>query len=139
MYCTQDDLIRRFGEDELIDLTDRSASGQVDANTIAEAITDAAAIMDSYLQPRYRGRMPFSPVPAVLERIACNLVRYYLYTNHKPDEVAKPYDEALKFLESVASGRVSIGSSEEEAPTTGGLPEMQSDGRTFGRSDQGFI
>lgn len=136
MYCTQADLERRFGEQELIDLSDHNNSNAVDTDVVAEAIADAEALIDSYLEKRYRDKMPFNPVPTVLERICCNMARYNMYTNHKPDEVQKPYDDALRFLEHVASGKVSLGA-DEQPPASGGLPQMESGGRVFDRSESG--
>ena len=132
MYCTQADMQRRFGEQELIQLTDRAGDDAVDADTVAEAIADAEALIDSYLEKRYREKMPFAPVPSVLESLACNIARYNLYTNNKPDEVEKPYLAALQFLKDVASGLVSLGA-DEHPPTAGGLPQMTSGGRIFDR------
>ena len=132
MYCTQADLERRFGQQELIQLTDRDGEDAVDVDTVAEAIADATALIDSYLEKRYRAKMPFSPVPSVLEPISCNIARYNLYTNGKPDEVEKPYKAALKFLEDVAKGVVSLGA-DEQPPISGGLAEMVSGGRIFDR------
>jgi phage gp36-like protein len=135
MYCAQADLERRYSVAELIQLTDRTGADAVNADIVDEAIADADALIDSYLEKRYRDRMPFDPVPTVLERVACVIARYNLYTNHKPDEVQKPYDEVLKFLEHVAVGKVSLGADSEQPPMTGGLPQMVSDGRTFGRAN----
>jgi len=138
-YCTQADLERRYGEQELIDLSDRSGNNAVDTQVVAEAIADAEALIDSYLEQRYRSKMPFSPVPTVLERIACSVARYNLYSNSIPEAVQKAYDAAVDFLKAVVSGKASLGA-DEQPPASGGLPQMESDGRIFGRSDsEGFI
>ena len=46
MYCTQADIEERFGQAELVQLTDRTRTGQVDATTVARAITDASAELE---------------------------------------------------------------------------------------------
>ena len=52
MYCTQADIEERFGQAELVQLTDRTRTGQVDATTVARAITDASAEIEGYLATR---------------------------------------------------------------------------------------
>lgn len=139
MYCTQADLQRRYGDTELIDLTDTTGGGTIDSQTVESAIDDAAALIDSHLENRYRSRMPFTNVPSVLERIACALARYFLYTQDPPEAIQTHYKNAVKFLESVSAGAVSLGI-DEQPPTSGGLPEIQADSPVWKRADSsGFI
>ena len=43
MYCTQLDIAERIGQQELLQLTDRSRTGQVDSVAVERAISDAGA------------------------------------------------------------------------------------------------
>lgn len=116
-YITLQGLIDRYGDTELMQLTDALGTGVLDAAAINRAIADADAEIDAYLA----GRMvlPLSPVPLALERIAAVMVRYYLYKDAAPDLVAEQYKAAVKFLAEVSAGRAQLGPAE----TGGATPE----------------
>lgn len=106
-YATAADLIARFGEDELIQLTDRSGAGVPDAAVVARALEDSGAEIDGYLASRYR--LPLPTVPALLARIACDIARYRLWEDRASDEVRRRYEDARRLLENLSSGKVSLG------------------------------
>lgn len=136
-YCTLPDLIDRYGEAELIQLTDRERVGEINAEVIARAISDADGEIDSYLSKYPR---PISPVPKVLVRVACEITRFYLYDDDAPEQIEKRYFNATKFLQGVARGEISIGVDDTgAAPETSNDAEMVSGGNVFNRSDTGFI
>ena len=137
-YCTQQNMIDRLGQEELIQLTDRNDTGSIDVAVLSAAIADASAEMDGYISTRYK--LPLSNVPSVLSRIACNIARYNLYDDAATDQVAKLHDDAIAFLKSVSKGSVSLGladdGSKAEAADTA---QMETGGRVFGRGQGGFI
>jgi len=138
MYCSQDDLIKRFGEGELVDLTDESSTGAVDASKVTQAITDASASIDGYLAGRYQ--LPLANVPAVLNRLAADIARYFLYDNGASEQVQKRYDDAITFLMAVSKGNVALGLSDSGGDAAiNDSAEMASAGSVFGRSDNSFI
>lgn len=106
MYCTQVDLINRFGEWELIGLT-HPGGDTLNAAALDQAIEDAGAEIEAYLGGRYA--LPLNPIPKVLNRIACNLARYYLHDNAVPEAVEKAYQDSLRFLKDVSKGLVKLG------------------------------
>lgn len=106
-YATADDLIERYGEEELIRLTDRTGSGVADADTVARALSDADAEIDGYLASRYA--LPLQSVPNVLVRIACDIARYRLWADRASDEVRRRYEDARRYLESLSRGDVTLG------------------------------
>lgn len=69
-YCTQADLVREFGTEELVQLTDRAdpPTGQIDAERVAQAIETATAEINVYLEGRYP--LPLASTPTVLRRVA---------------------------------------------------------------------
>lgn len=138
-YATQDDMTARFGEREMIELTDRdNTAGEIVPDVLTPALDDAVAEIDSYLQSRYA--LPLSHVPAALIRIACDIARFRLYDDEAPEAVSERYQSAVKFLKSIATGQLSLGpSADGEAPTASGTAEMVSGGRIFGRDDESFI
>ena len=58
MYASLTDMQRRFGEAELLRLTDLMGVGQVDEAAVTVALTDASSLIDGYLAGRYGG-IPF--------------------------------------------------------------------------------
>ncbi|MEW6314133.1 MAG: DUF1320 domain-containing protein [Pseudomonadota bacterium] len=120
-YATQQDLVDRFGEQELIQLTDRNNNFVIDATVVARALADADAEIDGYLAGRYT--LPLASVPVVLVRLAADMARYFLYDDRATEQVKARYDSAVRFLRSVASGDVSLGlsSANQPAPQSGGV------------------
>lgn len=105
-YCTQQDMIDRYGEEELIQLTDRDQLNAINATVLGAAIDDATGTMDAYLGTRYT--LPLATVPAVLKRIGCDIARYLLHGNEAPDSVADRHGAAIEFLQAVAKGDLDL-------------------------------
>jgi phage gp36-like protein len=121
VYATLDDMAARFGEQELIQLTDviNIPPSTVDAARVGVKLADAQAFVDGYVGQVYR--LPLAgcakPVgseveylaPPVLTRITCDLARYYLYDDLAPEhEVYRRYKAALAELEAIATGRAQL-------------------------------
>lgn len=106
MYVAAQELIDRYGEEELIQLTDRHGMGAIDHAVLDQAIADASAEIDSYLAGRYT--LPLVEVPAALSRIACEIARYHLYDDAPTEAVKDRYDNAIRFLRSLAKGEISL-------------------------------
>ena len=117
-YCTQQNMIDRFGEIELIQRTDRASNTAINATVLAQAISDAGAEIDGYLTAY---ALPLAVVPANLVRLACDIARYYLYDDQVIEVVDKRYKVAIDYLKMVAKGTISI------APDTSGVVIAQSD------------
>ena len=142
-YCTTQALIDRFGESELIRLTERTDdnghyTNTLDQTQIDSAIVDATATIDSYLAGRYP--LPLAQVPPVLDRFACDIARYFLHDRSPLEEVTNRYKEALRFLEKAASGSISLGiDAQGKRPETNDGAVIESDGHVFSRKDKAFI
>jgi phage gp36-like protein len=133
-YATQADLVSRFGEIELRQLTDRATppAGVVDAAVVAEALSDAEATINSYISVRVAVPVP-APLPPALVRAACNIARYLLWKDRASEKVRTDYTDALKWCADVAAGRVALGNS-GDAPTTppsAGRPQVVAPPRKF--------
>lgn len=131
-YATLADLISRFGETEIIQLSDRSGTGAIDSAVVDAKLADASAEVDAYLQGRYT--LPLAVVPLSLKRIAADIARYHLYDDRATEQVTQRYKDAIKFLESVAKGVVQLGldPASQPAPASGG-PQFTVPGRIFTR------
>jgi phage gp36-like protein len=105
-YAAIDDLIARFGEDELTQLTDRDGSGSLDSRALETALDESASVIDSYLRGRYA--LPLLPVPKLLTGICCDLTRYALYADAVPDALNDRQRAALSQLRDLAAGRARL-------------------------------
>ena len=140
MYCTVEALINRYGEQELIALTDKQGeTGAVVTQVAQQAIFDADATIDAYLASRFT--LPLANVPSVLERLSGDISRYFLYDEQVSEQIAKRYEAAIKVLEQVAKGNVSLGLSEIGiAPQNNDSATISSSGSVWGRQQsKGFI
>ena len=135
-YATQANLVDRFGETELVQLTDRATppAGTIDATVVTRALTDADNKINSYLAARYT--LPFASVPEILLQLACDIARYYLYEDRVTEIVQKRYDNAIAQLRDISAGKASLGLDAEgdvAAPAAGGGPVASGGDRVFTR------
>jgi len=123
-YAVSADLVARFGQQEMVQLTDLTnyPASTIDAARVATAIDDACALIDSYVGQVYQlplagcAKPPTLPggsvdyvAPPALTRIACDLARYYLHDDLAPEnEVYRRYKEALRELEAIAAGKAQL-------------------------------
>lgn len=103
-YATLQDLVDRFGERELVDLTDRAGGGTIDVTVVQRALDDGAEMIEGYLAKRYT--LPLSAPVARLTAVACDIARYQLYTVAPSEVVTARYRDAERWLRDVADGRV---------------------------------
>lgn len=114
-YVAQADFVARFGQTELDQVLITS-----DGRTFAAAADDASAVIDSYLAsvPGRSYVLPLVTVPGRVLELGCDITRYKLWGQAAPEIVTARYEAAIKFLEGVAKGELSIVGLEEE-PTEG--------------------
>ncbi|NWO05564.1 MAG: DUF1320 domain-containing protein [Alteromonadaceae bacterium] len=138
-YAGQSDMVNRFGEQELIQLTDRDHTGAINTVVLDRALADSTAEIDGYLASRYQ--LPLTNTPTVLVRVCSDIARYHLHDDHIPEPVEARYKTAVDLLRQVSNGRVSLGVSDTGAePTSNDGVEMQSGGRVWDRNtSKGFI
>ena len=119
IYATVADLVARFGELEIVQLTDQDhiPPSVINVAAVDVKIADACALADSYIGQVYRlplagcakpvpGAAPEYVVPPVLVRLVCDLTRYYLHDDLAPEnEVYRRYQAAMKELEKIATGK----------------------------------
>jgi phage gp36-like protein len=131
MYAPLADLIDRYGERALRQLTDRGdvAAEAVDTALVERTIADASALADGYLRARL-GLPLAAPPPALKLQVAA--IAYHLLHGDRPtEESRKGYEGALAWLRDVAAGKVRLA---DEAPTpAAGEARMVAPDRTFSR------
>lgn len=138
-YATKQDLIDRFGELELKQLTDRvnRPPTTIDVVVVDRALGDAAALIDGYLAKVYE--LPVVSTPPVLVKNAADIARYYLHGKaaEKDSPVTRAYNEAVAWLRDVSKGVVRLdlgdGSGTEPAAAGGGAIRANPSSRVFRR------
>lgn len=109
VYCTPQDLIDRFGQNEVAQLAP-SLLGQVDTARVQRACNDAGDMVDGYLRPRHT--LPLSAVPTILVKLSAAIARFELHLggDRQPtDQVRQDRDQAIAFLKDVAAGKADLG------------------------------
>lgn len=108
-YATQQNMLDRFGERELIALTDRDNTGVVDVVVLAQGLKSADDEINPYLAARYT--LPPASVPAIVSSFACDIARYRLCGAEviETEEIRNRYKDAIKFFEKVSKGEISLG------------------------------
>jgi len=102
-YATQQDLVDRYGERELLELTDKGNLGTVDDTAVTRALDDAADLIEAALAGRYV--LPLNSVPRLLTSLACTIARHNLFAEGPPEHVRKAFEDARKTLADIAAGR----------------------------------
>lgn len=132
-YAIQAELTERYGEQRLIDLTDRAdpPAGTIDATVVARALTDTDALIDGYVGARYD--LPLASVPALLRDLALAIAFYKLHLDMAPEKVAEDYREALRTLDRIAKGTVKVDIAGDEPAAADNSIQVESRDRVFSR------
>ncbi|MBA4382760.1 MAG: DUF1320 domain-containing protein [Sideroxydans sp.] len=138
-FASKANMIARFGEPEVIALTDRQNLGVVDDAVLDGALAEADAEIEPYLAPRHK--LPLANVPKILTGFACDIARYRLCGAGvtETDEVRNRYKDAIKFMDSVASGKLGLGldAANNVAAPTNTVQFSAPGGRVFDRGARG--
>lgn len=108
-YATVDDMIARFGSEELIQISTPAGQDQdgIVADVVMAAVTDASAMMDGYIGRRYR--VPMDIPPSIVTAVCCDMARWRLSIGggRTPSETIRTgYKDAITWLTDVSVGRV---------------------------------
>ena len=136
-YATVADMIARFGELEVLQLTDRNQEGVIDKAVAKTALDDATAEIDAYLG---RFKRPFGKIPPLLVRLCCDIARYRLTAAQGvliTEEIRNRYKiDVLDLLRAMDKGEVQLGvddSGEEVAAGEDGIVFVNGKNKVFGR------
>ncbi|WP_051361128.1 gp436 family protein [Desulfuromonas sp. TF] len=119
MYTTLAALLERIPEEALIQLTDDGGLGTIDQDKVDAAIARAAQEIDAWCGARYQ--VPFDPAPSIVPGLAADLAIYYLYgrtVDEIPESRKDAHKNAVRLLEKIALGQVSLGVDPAPAATT---------------------
>lgn len=111
-YISIDELTALVPAHVIQQLSDDDCTGDINNQLVKDVITDACELVDGYLRGRYT--LPFATTPTLVKRCAKQLARYMLYERRPegfelPDAVTMGYKNAIKLLEKIRDGLVSIG------------------------------
>ncbi|EAN5774906.1 DUF1320 domain-containing protein [Salmonella enterica] len=136
LYASAQDMRDRY--DNLDTLLFQPDSDTPNEKKLAQALSDAGALADSYLSAKYS--LPLAVVPQVLVQHCCAIAFYYLCDQQATDQARDRYREALTWLREVKNDSIPIGVDEAgSAPESDDLPQMQAEAPVFGRNQKGFI
>ena len=133
-YATLQDLITRFSERRLIQLTDRfdPPTEVIDESVTAEALKHADDLIDGYVRGAYT--LPFAMVPPILNGVAADIAYFRLF-QEPTEEARKRYDDALRTLRDISGGKIKLPvEGGAEAPSRPDVLRVQSEDRIFSRS-----
>jgi len=168
IYASVNNLIERYGADELAQRADRQlprlvtpvllsalanrdsenlnsfsaeaiSAGKAAIAIIDRALFDATDCINSYLAGRYS--LPLTHIPNVLNRVACELARYYLYDDMVTELIKERYQASIKFLRDVSEGKTALGMDAAGArPPSSSLVKVVTGSKIFSRENgTGFI
>lgn len=140
-YASLAQLIDRFGERMLVQLTDRESppTAEVVEAVVDQALADTDAVIDGYLGGRYA--LPLATVVPLLVDLALAIAIYKLHP-YKPDpKIEKDYDGALRMLRDIANGtiRLSAAGLEPEARGDAGVQTNDRERPFTDENMKGFI
>lgn len=128
-YADLQNLIDRFGLDEITQLADTTNTAVIDQVRVDRALGDAAAEIDAALTGHYA--MPLAAVPDLLQRIACDLARESLYEDRPTETVKDRAKRAREQLLAIAKGTLTLDVPvATAAESVSGLVEIVSGRRT---------
>jgi phage gp36-like protein len=114
-YAQPSDIIARYPNRDLVQLTNEDPTqASIDETVLQQALADASAEIDSYLESRFT--LPLNDPPAILQRLACDVAMYRLQTLrplHDLAEARRRYDDAVAMLTRVTDGTMTLGLSQD--------------------------
>ncbi len=113
-YATKQDMIDRFGEDEVIGITDRAnpPTGIVNDEVLAKALENATAEVNS--EAKLTGTIRQTEQ---LANITCAIARYHL-SDPCSERVRTDYEDQINFLRRVADSKSLLIGQDAAAPAT---------------------
>ncbi len=126
-YCTQQNLVDRYGQLMVQRLSDRAipATGVIDPNVVAQALADTDAIINAYLMGRYQ--LPLSTTPDLLVDLAKVIAIYKLHRQEADPKIVYDYEDARKQLLNISTGVIRLNVAGVE-PAAGQIDLPQTNG-----------
>lgn len=140
-YIALQQLVDRYGERLLIQLTDRDtpASGVIDEAVVARALTDTDAVIDGYLAGRYA--LPLTETPPLVADLALAIAIYKLHPYAADPKIEQDYKDAIASLTRISTGVIKLPVAGVEPASSGsaGVEAIDRERPLTPESLQGFI
>ena len=132
MYSSQSDIERLIPPDTIYQLTNDGVAGGTDTDVLEESIRQADAEIDSYCGTFLT--VPFVVVPDIIKKISVDIAIYNLYSR-KVEEIPPArndrYKNAIRQLEGISKGTISIGAVQGEVTKGEILSSTDAENRVF--------
>lgn len=139
VYATKADMLKRYEERELIQLTDNIEpyTGEIVDSILDNALTDACAMIDLFLGGRYD--LPLAETPPALVNMACTIAFHDLNRRSMTDEIRAAYDDVQKILDKISKGIIPLDAGGSEPKSAAAIAKVNAPDRTFNRDSlKGF-
>lgn len=148
-YATTAQMIERFTEREVLALTDRANTGEIDETRLGAAIEAAGSEIDAHLGRRYTLPLTAAGVvlttpPLMLTGLCCDIARYRLSGTEvqETDAIRNRYKDAINVLKMLGNGEMVFAEAPDLLPATspnagGGTVATNERCRLFGRETLG--
>ncbi len=134
-YSTQTDILKRISDAELSQLTSE-IEGVIDSAVVSEMIAAADGEIDGYIAVRYA--VPLASPPKFINGISVSIAVYRLFERRASrlgginDAVKTAYENAVKTLDAIAKGKLTLGvDPPPSASTSGKKTDIAGDARVF--------
>jgi phage gp36-like protein len=110
-YITLEDLSKKLGEYNLVQLTDNSNSGEIDEDVVNDAIKYAQGVFDGYVRLRYELPVPTTPLVRSLNiSIAIfNLIENRASLDEGTYKIREnAYKNAIGILKNIGEGKAAL-------------------------------
>ncbi len=105
-YIDKAGMVTRFGEAEILQLTDKARTGVIVDAVLDAALSDSQSEIDGYLADEYA--LPITDTVPLLEAIQADVCRFVLYENKATEEVNDRYLLRLETLKKIKAGTVKL-------------------------------
>lgn len=140
-YIALQQLIDRFGERLLIQLTDRDnpPAGVIDEAVVVRALADTDAVIDGYLAGRYA--LPMTETPPLVADLAQAIAIYKLHPYAADPKIEQDYKDAIAALGRISTGviKLPIAGIEPQSSGSAGVEAIDRERPLTPESMQGFI
>lgn len=127
MYASVQDCIDRRGEESLRPLADDPHADTLAWTELEAALEDASDEIDAYVGARRE--LPLDPVPRVLQRLCVEIGIYRRAdsADRSTDEMRKRYEDGIRLLKDIQSGKASLGPADPDPPARAESPAVSAE------------
>ncbi|WP_303763503.1 DUF1320 domain-containing protein [Sphingobium yanoikuyae] len=135
MFATAEDMKARYGEDELVQLTDQDGWNAQAIAAINVKLQTASAIAEGYVA-KYYAPAPGRALPPLLTELVCEIAYSKLHKS-PPEAIEKREARALDQLKDISKGLIKIDQGKQDIPARAGAVIVPDRQRTFSRDSLG--